>query len=114
MTHKRKKIESEQMNTKEQLSLYGSSNTHSLPQPSENELALLALDAIPGVGFATVRALFDIYKGQLSQVWTASGDSSRARLGYTRNWWSESVVRTNARRRKHSKLSARISRSTRL
>lgn len=42
--------------------------------PSENELTILALASIPGVGFVTVRALFDTFKGDLSKVWNASGD----------------------------------------
>ena len=40
--------------------------------------------------------------------------SAAARFGYTFNPWAESVVATNLRFRKHSRLSSRISRCTRL
>jgi hypothetical protein len=40
----------------------------------ENKISLLALSEIQGIGFATIRTLFNAYKGVLTQVWKANGD----------------------------------------
>ncbi len=39
------------------------------PSSEENEISLLALSAMPGIGFATVRALFKAFNANLSEVW---------------------------------------------
>jgi DNA protecting protein DprA len=51
-----------------QLSLFdiGGPKSSSL---EENEISLLALAAIPGIGFATVRTLFKAFDANLSEVW---------------------------------------------
>lgn len=35
----------------------------------ENEISILALAEIPGVGFATIRTLFNAFKGNIKQIW---------------------------------------------
>src|SRR5260221_1563688 len=40
----------------------------------ENKISLLALSEIQGVGFATIRTLFNAYHGELTQVWNANSD----------------------------------------
>jgi len=61
------------MSTGGQLALFGD---HQGPDLSaeENTVHLLALADIHGVGFATVRALFEAYGGDLSRVWDADGE----------------------------------------
>jgi DNA protecting protein DprA len=61
--------------------------------PSGNELSLLALDSIPGIGFATVRTLFEAYKWDLSQVWTASNEELHRHLKTARTPHPQQVIR---------------------
>jgi len=52
------------------------SNTQSkvMLDTDENKISLLALSEIQGVGFATIRALFNAFNGELTQVWNANRD----------------------------------------
>jgi len=50
------------------------------PEGVDNEISLLALSDLRGVGFATVRTLFDAYRGDLSAVWSASFDELQQHL----------------------------------
>lgn len=61
-----------------QLPLFG--NSDPAPFSPENEISLLALAQIKGVGFTTVRTIFDTYHGNLSQVWGANSEDLRILL----------------------------------
>jgi DNA protecting protein DprA len=61
-----------------QLSLFD--NTELKLSTAENEISILALAAIPGVGFATVRALFNAFDANLSQVWNADDNTLKEYL----------------------------------
>lgn len=61
------------VSTNSQLALFPGSDAPS-PSPEENAVHLLALADIRGVGFATVRALFDAFDGDLSRVWDTDGE----------------------------------------
>jgi DNA processing protein len=56
------------VNDNKQLPLFDI-DEHKSSNTEENEISLLALSAIPGVGFATVRALFKAFNANLSEVW---------------------------------------------
>lgn len=47
-------------------------------------LTLLALADIPGVGFATIRALYDTYEGNLARIWSADKDELTGVLRHAR------------------------------
>lgn len=61
------------MDENKQLSLFdiGGPTTSS---SEENEISLLALSAIPGIGFATVRTLFKAFDAHLSEVWNTDAN----------------------------------------
>ena len=50
-----------------QLSLFDNLEPHALSD--SNEISLLALAEVPGVGFGTIRALYEALGGRLSKVW---------------------------------------------
>lgn len=60
---------------------------------AENARSLLALADISGIGFVTIRRLFDAYAGQLMQVWDAPEDELVGHLHATRIPQPAQVVR---------------------
>jgi DNA processing protein len=49
-------------------------NADVAPSSAGNAVSLLALSKISGVGFATIKSLFEAYHGDLIKVWTAGRD----------------------------------------
>lgn len=60
---------------------------------SGNAVSLLALSKVSGVGFVTIRALYEAYGGDLKQVWLANGDELYEHLKSARTPQPTEVVK---------------------
>lgn len=63
-----------------QQSLFGDAPSLTRPSTDSNAVALLALASIRGVGFATLKALYDEFRGDLTQVFRADEATLNATL----------------------------------
>lgn len=69
------------MSKNNQLSLFDDSESEAVSREEpkttseENKISLLALNEVPGVGFATIRGLFNAFNGDLAQVWDADDEA---------------------------------------